>query len=75
MATGGVGIAVGRASIPSVESGTISFGTGVPASEFMQLQFFYLCEVQSACLVQKQRVLVGKSWTLARSKPPKAGNH
>ena len=30
--TGGVGIAVGCASIPSVESGTTGFGTGVLAS-------------------------------------------
>ena len=30
--TGGVGIAVGCASIPSVESGTTGFGTGGPAS-------------------------------------------
>ena len=54
-----VGIAVGCASIPSVESGTTGFGTRVPASGVVQLQFFHPHGVQSMCLVQKQRFLMG----------------
>ena len=58
--TGGVGIAVGCASIPSVESGTTGFGTGVLASGVVQLfQLFHPCGVQLVCLVQEQRFLAG----------------